>query len=51
MCIRDRLYSIFESLNFIPKDNPLYKKSVENIEIAKRQNEEFSAMVRDNFTI
>lgn len=47
----DRLYSIFESLNFIPKDNPLYKKSVENIEIAKRQNEEFSAMVRDNFTI
>lgn len=47
----DRLSVIHESLSFIPKNNPLYAKSIQNIETAKRKNEEFSAMVTDNFPI
>lgn len=47
----DKLSVIYESLRFIPKSNPLYLKAIDNIIVAKRKNEEYSAMVKDNFPI
>src|SRR5690606_23557942 len=47
----DKLNVNHEALNIIPVNNPLYKKIVECIEKAKNHNEEYSAMVIDNFPI
>jgi uncharacterized protein (TIGR02646 family) len=45
----DKLLAIQESLIFVPTSDPLYLKLNENIQIAKNENEEYCAMVRDNF--
>ena len=47
----DKLNVIRESLAFVPEDNSLHAKLIENIKTAKNQNEEYSAMVRDNFFV
>jgi uncharacterized protein (TIGR02646 family) len=45
----DKLNLNYESLAIIPLGSPLYKKIVECINKAKNPNEEYSAMVIDNF--
>jgi len=47
----DKLYFNYESLKFIPVDDPLYNKIVQLIKNAKNHKEEYSAMVIDNFPI
>ena len=47
----DKLNALRESLDFVPRENPLYDKLITNIITAKNQNEEYSAMVRDNFPL
>ncbi|MCZ2083651.1 MAG: hypothetical protein LC112_05210 [Flavobacteriales bacterium] len=45
----DKLNVIRESLNFVPVSDPLFVRLTENIENAKSESEEYSAMVKDNF--
>lgn len=45
----DKLDAIKDSLSQISKSSPLYQKLIDNINNAKKANERFSAMVRDNF--
>lgn len=43
------LHLLSRTLSFIPTTDPLYAEIMANIQIAKKANEQYAAMVRDNF--